>query len=146
MLVVPLHTGLGPVIEQAGRAFTVTAWLQVLLQPVVVFDTVRLNVEPPETPATTLTVDPVALAPPPRNVPVPVIVQDCVRPAPVGPVKLLVVKSQTAAGPEIEQGGSGMTLKFTSLDWVQPAESVTVNRNVAVTGAALETAAVTHRF
>jgi hypothetical protein len=44
MFVVPEHTEGGPVIEHVGLAYTVTPFVQVLVQPVVILETVRLKV------------------------------------------------------------------------------------------------------
>src|SRR6185436_19066835 len=56
---------------------------------------------------------------------------------PAGPEKVTEAPGVTASGPIMSQVGRGLTVKTTSSCFVQPAESVTVRRKVAVAGAPL---------
>src|SRR5213592_1739512 len=56
---------------------------------------------------------------------------------PAGPENVTDDPGNTASGPVMLQVGGGLTVKTTSSCFVQPAESVTVRRKVAVAGAPL---------
>src|ERR1043166_4087866 len=61
---------------------------------------------------------------------------------PVGALYCKLALGQTNAGPAIEHGGKGLTVRITSLVSVQPLSSMTVKRSVAV---AEDTCAVVFR-